>query len=81
MRQFLEVESAHYPELGVYVASDGQSRFDLYHEKKKIDTITVYRWDIQAVRDLLEDLGVKRDESITYEKLAAEEKLAQHLMG
>ena len=46
MRRFLEVESAHYPDLGVYVASEGQSRIELYNEGKKIDTVHIYRWDI-----------------------------------
>ena len=72
MKQFLEVESAHYRDLGVYVASEGQSRIELFLEGKKIDTIHIYRWDIQTVRDLMSELGLKRDESYTYEKKKAE---------
>ena len=30
MKRFLEVESAHYRDLGVYVASEGQSRIELF---------------------------------------------------
>ena len=41
MRQFLEKESAHYPELDVRVASDGQSRFELFNEGKKIDIYSI----------------------------------------
>ena len=52
MRQFLEVESAHYPKLDVRVASEGQSRFELFKKGEKVDTIHVYRWDIEAVRQL-----------------------------
>ena len=76
MKQFLEVESAHYPEMEVLVASDGQSRLDLYNEGKQVDTIHIYRGDMKAVRKLLKDLGLKRDEAITYEKMAQEEKMA-----
>ena len=54
MKQFLEVESAHYPELEVLIASEGQSRVDLMNQGKKVDTIHIYRWNIQQVRVLLE---------------------------
>lgn len=81
MRTFLEKESAHYPELDVRVASDGQSRFELFNEGKKIDTIHVYKWDIQSVRDLCADLGLKRDESITWEKKAKEAELAGYFFN
>ena len=30
MKRFLEVESAHYRDLGVYVANEGQSRIELF---------------------------------------------------
>ena len=53
IKQFLEVESAHYPEMSTLVASEGQSRLDLYNEGKVVDTIHIYKWDIQAIRDLL----------------------------
>ena len=81
MRKFLEVESAHYPKLDVRVASEGQSRFELFNEGKKVDTIHVYRWDIQSVRDLCRDLGLERDESITWEKKAKEEELAGYFFN
>ena len=77
MRQFLEVESAHYPELEVLIASEGQSRVDLMNKGKKVDTIHIYRWNIQQVRKLMEQLGLKRDESITWDKKRAEAKLAE----
>ena len=54
------------------MASEGQSRIELFLEGKKIDTIHIYRWDIQTVRDLMSELGLKRDESYTYEKKKAE---------
>ena len=80
MRQFLEVESAHYPEMDTLVASEGQSRLDLYLDGKVVDTIHIYRWTMAEVRELLADLGLKRDESITYEKKAAEMELAKAFM-
>ena len=79
MRQFLEVESAHYPDLEIFVASEGQSRFDLYNEGIKVDTITVYKWDIESVRKFLSDLGLERDESRTWDKLRAEADLVDML--
>ena len=75
MRTFLEVESAHYPKLDVRVASEGQARVELFNEGKKVDTIHVYKWDIQAVRDIMADLGLERDESITWEKKEKEAEL------
>ena len=75
MRQLLEVESANYPELETLIAAEGQSRIDLYNEGKVVDTIHIYRWDMPAVRKLLSDLGLKRDESITWEKKEAEQKM------
>jgi len=81
IRKFLEVESAHYPNLDVRVASDGQARFELFNDGKRIDTIHVYRWDIQAVRDLCKDLGLDRDESITWEKKAKADELAGYFFN
>ena len=79
MRQFLEVEAAHYPKLDVRVASEGQSRFELFNEGNKVDTIHVYKWDIQTVRELCEHLGLERDESITWEKKAKSAELDSYL--
>ena len=81
MRQFLEVESAHYKDLGVYITGDGQSRLDLYKDGNKVDTINIYRWSIEEVRRLMDLLGLERDESITYEKKKAEAKLAEAFAG
>uniref|UniRef100_A0A7S3IJ41 Selenoprotein F/M domain-containing protein n=1 Tax=Strombidium inclinatum TaxID=197538 RepID=A0A7S3IJ41_9SPIT len=68
IRQFLEVESAHYAKLDVRVASEGQARVDLFNEGKKVDTIHIYKWDIEEIRLLMADLGLERDESNTWEK-------------
>ena len=67
MRILLEKDSAHYKDLGVYVANEGKSRLELWNEGKIVDTIYIYRWSIGEVRKLLADLGLKRDESITWE--------------
>ena len=42
---------------------------DLYNEEKKVDTIYIQRYSLAEVRRLLDLLGLKRDESRTYEKL------------
>ena len=39
MGQFLRVESAHYPDLQVFIAEEGQSRIDLYDNGALVDTI------------------------------------------
>ena len=78
MRIFLEKDSAHYPELEVLVASEGQSRIELFNEGKQVDTIHVYRWNVKEVRKLMADLGMKRDETITWETKAKEAELASY---
>ena len=67
MKQFLEVESAHYKKLGVFVAGDGNSRIELFNNNKRVDIIHVYRWKIEEVRVLLAELGLERDEKLTYD--------------
>ena len=81
MRQLLEVESAHYPELKPMISGDGVSRIELFNEGKLVDTINIYRWEMPEVRILLEELGLKRDESITWEQKKAEAKLEQAFMN
>ena len=54
---------------------EGEPRFELSKEGKVVDTIRVSRYDIKAIRKLLADLGVKRDENYSYEKKAAEIEL------
>lgn len=54
---------------------DGEPRFELSKNDKLVDTIRVHRYDIKAIRKLLEELGVKRDEAYSYEKKAAELEL------
>ena len=72
------MESAHYPKLDTRIAGDGQSRIELFNEGKRVDTIYIYRYDIEAIRDLMTDLGLNRDESITWEKRQKEAELASY---
>ena len=77
MRQFLEVESAHYPGLEVLISGEMPvSRIELFKLGKKVDMIPIYRWNIDEVRVLMHDLGLKRDEALTWEKRGKEEQLA-----
>ena len=77
MRQFLEVESAHYPALEVLISGEMPvSRIELFNLGKKVDMIPIYRWNMDEVRVLLHDLGLKRDEALTWEKREKEEALA-----
>ena len=81
MRQFLEVESAHYKKLDVRIASEGQSRITLYNKGKVVDEIHIYKFDIESVRELMEKLGLERDESVTWKTRDAEAKLADAFMN
>ena len=75
MRQFLEVESAHYPKLEVLVASEGQSRIQLYNEGKEVDEIHIYKYTIDRVRELMEQLGLERDEKRTWKSVSLEAEM------
>tara|TARA_B110000285_G_C14728972_1_gene425582 strand:+ start:98 stop:517 length:420 start_codon:yes stop_codon:yes gene_type:complete len=77
IRQFLEVESAHYRDLDVRVASDGMSRMQLYKTGKHVDTIHVYKYNLAEIRNLLEDLGLSRDEKLTWKTRDAEREMAE----
>ena len=76
----MDNDAAHYPKLEVLVASEGQSRLDIFNEGKKVDTIHIYKYDIQQVRKLLQELGLERDESITWETKRMEAKMAKAFM-
>ena len=52
--------------------SEGEPRFELLKDGEKVDTIRVGRYDLQTLRNLLNDLGVDRDESFTWERKKAE---------
>ena len=72
------MEAAHYPKLDVRIASDGQSRIELFKEGKRVDTMYIYRFSIEAIRDLMTDLGLERDETITWEKRQIEAELESY---
>merc|ERR1712166_303777 len=77
IRKFLEVESAHYKDLDVRVASDGMSRIQLYNKGKIVDTIHIYKYNLDEVRNLLADLGMQRDEKLTWKTRDAEREMAE----
>ena len=81
MRTLLEEESAHYPKLETLISGDGVSRIELFNEGKLVDTINIYRWEMPEIRILLEELGLKRDESITWKTKKAEAELASAFMN
>ena len=81
IRHFLEVESAHYKDLDVRVASDGMSRVQLYRTGKHVDTIHVYKYNIAEVRNLMADLGLERDEKLTWKTRDAEATMADAFMN
>ena len=81
IRHFLEVESAHYKDLDVRVASDGMSRVQLYRTGKHVDTIHVYKYNIAEIRNLMADLGLARDEKLTWKTRDAEAAMAEAFMN
>ena len=81
MRQFLEVESAHYKDLAVLISGDGEySRVELFKKGKLVDSIPVFRWSIEEMRALMSDLGLTRDEKRTWESLEKEQMMAEAFM-
>ncbi len=74
IKVFLEEDSVKYPKLTTYL-SEGEPRFELLKQEQKVDTIRVGRYDLKALRKLLKDLGLQRDESYTWERKKAEYKL------
>ena len=52
------------------------SRIELFNNGKKVDMIPIYRWNIDEVRVLMHDLGLKRNEELTWEKRSKEDMMA-----
>lgn len=50
---------------------EGEPRFELMKDGKVVDKIRLHRHDAKGILKLLADLGVKRDESFTWEKKQA----------
>ena len=71
LRHFIEVEQGKYPDLNVYISSDGEPKLNLYKGDKKVDQIRIGKYDLEGIKSLLADLGVKRDEDYTIEKKAS----------
>ena len=63
-----------YPDLRVYL-SEGEPRFELLNKGDVVDTVRVGRYDIKTLRKLMNELGLKRDESYTWERKSAEYKM------
>ena len=63
------------------ISGDGVSRLELFNEGKLVDTINIYRWEMPEIRILLSELGLERDESITWETKRAEAKLEAAFMN
>ena len=53
------------------------SRIELFNNGKKIDMIPLYRYNIDEVRVLMHDLGLKRNEELTWDKRGKQELMAQ----
>ena len=62
------------------ISLEGEPRFELLQGDKKVDTIKVGRYDIDALKNLAKDLGLRRDENETWEKKEARYKLEKAFM-
>ena len=51
------------------VTTEGQARLELYKDQELIDTVHVHRYHREELNELLEEMGQKRDKSLTWEKL------------
>ena len=56
---------------------DGEPRLELMKGGEMVDKIRIGRYDLKSVRNILSELGLKRDESQTWEKKSAQIKLEQ----
>ena len=63
-----------YPDLKVYL-SEGEPRFELLLNGDKVDTVRVGRYDMSALKRILAEFGLKRDETLTWERKQAEVKM------
>ena len=54
---------------------EGEPRFELLKDGKVVDTVKVGRHDLKGILELCKQLGLKRDESLSWEKKKAEKKL------
>lgn len=61
------------------MASEGHPRIELYRNEALIDTVYVHKFTSQAISDLLEEMGQKRDIRRTWKTVNAERELAAAL--
>ena len=71
IRTWLDTDAAQFPETPILVTSEGVSRLELYKEGELIDTVHVMRYAREELNELLEEMGQKRDKTLTWEKINA----------
>ena len=71
VNEFFKEEAQKYPKMDTYLLDEGEPRLEVYYKDKLVDKIKIYRHDIYAIRRILEDLKVERDENYTWEKRQA----------
>ena len=76
MRTWLDSDAAQFSKTQILVAPDGYPRIELFYEKVLVDTVPVARYNREEMNALLEEMGQPRNRDLTWEKIKAEEKLA-----
>ena len=56
----------------ILVASEGMSRVELFQAGELIDTVNVHRYSADELNELLEEMGQKRDRSMSWDRINAE---------
>lgn len=74
IREWLDSDAAQFTETPILVTNEGQSRLELFKDGELIDTVHVHRYHREELNDLLEEMGQKRDKSLTWAKLQEEKK-------
>ena len=68
----MDGDAAQFYKTPILVASEGLSRLELFKEGALVDTVHVYRYTVQQLNALLEEMGQPRNKDLTWDKINAE---------
>ena len=75
LKAFLEGESYKYKDLQIFVSDGSEPRVELLYQGDRTDMIRVGKYTNKAMKILMSELGLERDENQTKEKAEAYKKL------
>ena len=76
----MDTDAPQFYETPILVASEGMSRLELFKEGTLVDTVHVFRYSREELNELLVEMGQKRDESISWDKISKEKEFS-HMMN